>query len=182
MNTTKATYWIALAVFALALNSEYQQGKFPGLHRVAEHAGTTMCRIATRAEQTLAFARVLTGRPALPADSLLALNTSEMAENQAEMLREQAQGEAEVLRARTRDEAEMLRDQVRAQVDMIRAQSQMQRSQIEQIRLHTRSQFSFSNATNRRMVVVPSQGCSKKDARVSINSGSDSSDDDEDTF
>lgn len=182
MSTTKATYWIALAVFALALNSEYQQGKFPALHRVAAHAGTTMCRITTRAEQTFAMARLLTGRPALPADSLLALNTSEMAENQAEMLREQAQDEAEVLHAQTRDQAETLRDQIRAQVEMIRAQAQMQRSQVEQIRLRTRSQFTFSNATNRRVLVSPSQGCSKKDVRVAINSASDSSDDDEDTF
>jgi hypothetical protein len=87
MNTTKATYWIALATFALALNSKYQHGGFPALHRVGERAGTTLCRISARAEQTLAMVRVLTARPELPAEDLLASNAAEMAENQAEMLR-----------------------------------------------------------------------------------------------
>ena len=179
MNTTKATYWIALAVFALALNSEYRHGSFPALHRVANQAGTSLCRVATRAERTLAMARLLTGRPTLPADDLLAFNASEMAENQAEMLREQAQVQAEVLRAQTRDQAERLRDQVRAQMEMIRAQAQMQRDQIEQIRFRTLSQVRMSNAVTRRVVVVSSPGCSKSAVRVAVNAGSDSSDDDE---
>ncbi|HEX8810535.1 MAG TPA: hypothetical protein VF742_00960 [Terracidiphilus sp.] len=178
MNTTKATYWMALAVFALALNSEYRHGNFPALHRVASQAGTTMCRVATRAEHTLAMARLLTGRPALPADDLLALNTSEMAENQAEMLREQAQVEAEVLRDQTRDQAERLRDQVRAQVEMLRAQAQMQRDQIEQIRFRTQSRVRISNAMNRRVVVVGTPGCSKSDLRVAVNAGPEPADED----
>jgi hypothetical protein len=128
MNTTKATYWIALATFALALNSEYRHGKFPGLHRVAGRAGTTLCRITTRAEQTLAMARLLTVRPGLPAQELLASNAAEIAENQAEMLREQARDEAEVLREQGRDQAETLRDQVRAQADILRAEAQLQRA------------------------------------------------------
>ena len=179
MNTTKATYWIALAVFALALNSEYRHGNFPALHRAAECASTTLCRAATRAEHTLAMARLLAGRPALAADDLLAWNTSEMAENQAEMLREQAQVQAEVLRAQTRDQAERLRDQIRVQMEMIRAQAEMQRDQIEQIRYRTRSQVRISNAVNRRMIEVSSPGCSKSDVRVAVNAGLDSSDDDE---
>ena len=59
MDTNKAAYWIALGVFALGLNSEYQHGSFVALHRVAEHASSAVCRMATRAEQTLAVARVL---------------------------------------------------------------------------------------------------------------------------
>src|SRR5271157_159501 len=160
MNTTKATYWIALAAFAFALNSEYRHGNFPALHRAAERASTTMCRAATRAEHTLVMARLLTGRRALPANDLLAFNTSEMAENQAEMLREQAQIEAEVLRDQTRDQAERLRDQIRAQMEMIRAQAQMQRDQIEQIRFGTRSQVRISNAVSRRVVAIAGTGCS----------------------
>jgi hypothetical protein len=179
MNTTKATYWIALAVFAVALNSEYRHGNFPALHRVANQAGTTMCRVATRAERTLAMARLLTGRPTLPADNLLAFNASEMAENQAEMLREQAQINAEVLRAQTRDQAERLRDQVRAQMEMIRAQAQVQRDEIRQIRYRALSQVRISNAVNRRMVEVSNPGCSSSAVRVAVNAGGDSSDDDE---
>ena len=56
MNTNKATYWIALAVFALALNSEYQKGSFPALHRVGPRR-IHVCRVAARAEQTFALAR-----------------------------------------------------------------------------------------------------------------------------
>src|SRR6266478_6360678 len=58
----KALYWIALSVFALGLTSEYQKGNLPLAHRVADRAGAVLCQIATRAEQTWAVARVLTGR------------------------------------------------------------------------------------------------------------------------
>ena len=169
MNTTKATYWIALATFALALNSEYQHGKFPGLHRVAGRAGTTLCRITTRAERTLAMARLLTVRPGLPAQELLASNAAEMAENQAEMLREQARGEAEVLREQGRDQAETLRDQVRAQADILRAKAQLQRAQIEQMRFRTLSRIRFSPATNHRLVDVNPGACAES-VRIAIES------------
>jgi hypothetical protein len=181
VNTMKATYWIALAVFTLALNSEYQNGKFPTLHRVAGRAGTTLCQIATRAEQTLAAAGLLTGRAAFAEDDLLALNTSEMAENQAEMLREQAEENAETLREQTRDKAEMVRDQIRAQVGIVRAQARIRRAQIEQMHFHARPPINFSDALNRRMVVVARPGCSK-DVRVAISSGPGTSDDGEDSF
>src|SRR5256885_13155256 len=64
----KALYWIALGVFALGLNSEYQQGNLSLIHRVADHTGAVICKIATRAKQTLAVARVLTGRQVGSAD------------------------------------------------------------------------------------------------------------------
>ena len=83
MDTNKAAYWIALGVLALGLNSEYQHGRFVALHRVAEHAGSALCRIATRAEQTLAVARVVRGRQEFPADNLLSANSrAEMARAQ----------------------------------------------------------------------------------------------------
>jgi hypothetical protein len=59
MDTNKAAYWIALGVLALGLNSEYRHGSFVALHRVSEYAGSALCRMATRAEQTVAVARVL---------------------------------------------------------------------------------------------------------------------------
>ena len=94
MDTNKAAYWIALGVLALGLNSEYQHGRFVALHRVAEHAGSALCRIATRAEQTLAVARVVRGRQEFPADNLLSANS------RAEMAR--AQGSCFEIRHGTR--------------------------------------------------------------------------------
>jgi len=183
MNTAKATYWIALAAFVLALNSEYQHGKFPALHWAAEGAGNTLCRMATHAEHTLAMASLLTGRPALPADDLLASNAAAMAEDQAEVLRDQARGEAEVFQDQARDQAERLRDRVRAQAEIIRIQKELQRDQLEQLRSRLRSQFHISRAANRRVLVIDPEGCPKKRVRVAISAGPDSSyEDDEGVF
>ena len=71
MDTNKAAYWIALGVFALALNGEYRHGRFVPLHRVSEFAASALCRMAAHAEQTLAVARVVRGRQEFPADNLL---------------------------------------------------------------------------------------------------------------
>jgi len=70
MDTNKAAYWIALGVFALALNGEYRHGRFVPLHRVSEFAASALCSVAARAEQTLAVARVLTSREPLAVDDL----------------------------------------------------------------------------------------------------------------
>lgn len=155
MNTNKALYWIVLGIFALGLQSEYRSGRFPAIHHVAEHAKSSLCRIATRAERTVALARVLTSDQASTADDLLAsVRDGEFA--QAEMLRDQAQAHSE-----------LLRDQVRAQADLIRAQAELQRSQIEQIRWRTESQFKLTNAAERRITLV----CPKTGARISVNAG-----------
>ena len=142
MNTNKAAYWIVLGVLALGLNSEYQNGRFVALHRIANRADSALCQISVRAEQTLAVAKLLMSRDGSPVDNLLAsANTAEMARGRAAMLREQAQDEAELLRDKLRDQ---VRDQVRAQADMIRARAEMQRAEIEQIRWRAASQFSLA--------------------------------------
>jgi hypothetical protein len=157
MNTNKAAFWIALGVFALALNSEYQHGGLVGLHRVSEYARSALCRIATRAEQTLAVARVLTGHQEFAADDLLAANSrAEMARAQSELLRDQA-----------RDEAELLRDGVQAQADVIRAQAETQLAEVEQIRLRKRSRFRLARTVDRRVTVV----CPKTGVRIAVNAG-----------
>jgi len=157
MNTNKAAYWIALGVFALALNSEYRHGNFVPLHRVSEYASSALCRMATRAEQTLAAARFLTGRQESAADDLLAADSrAEMARVQSELLRDQA-----------RDEAELLRDGVQAQADVIRAQVETQLAEAEQIRLRMRSQFRLARTVNRRVTVV----CPKTGVRIAVNAG-----------
>ena len=94
MNTNNAAYWIALGVLALGLNSEYQHGRFVALHRVAERAGFELCRMATRAEQSLAVATGLMSRRGLPVDNLLA------SADRAEMRR----AEIEQMRWRTRSQ------------------------------------------------------------------------------
>jgi hypothetical protein len=157
MDTNKAAYWIALGVFALGLNSEYQHGRFVALHRVSEHAGSTLCRMATRAEQTLAVARVLTSRERFAVDGLVA------ATGGAEI----SQGQDELLRDPVRDEAELLRDRVLGQADVIRAQAEVQRAEVEQIRLRMRSRFGITRAVDRRVAVV----CPKTGVRIAVNAG-----------
>ncbi len=170
MNTNKAAYWIALGVFALALNSEYQHGSFVPLHRVAACAGVAVRRIATRAEQSLAVATGRMSRRGLPVDDLLAsADGAEMARAQSELLREQARDQAELLRDRVREQVrEQLRKEIRARADVIRAQAEMQRAEIEQMRWHTRSQFSLARTADRRVMVV----CPKTGVRVAVKDGS----------
>jgi hypothetical protein len=103
MDTNKAAYWIALGVLVLGLNSEYRHGSFVGLHRVAEYAGSALCRMATRAEQTLAVARVLVRSERFPVDGLVAATGgAETARAQGELLRDQARDEAELFWDRVR--------------------------------------------------------------------------------
>jgi hypothetical protein len=155
MDTNKAAYWIALGVLALALNSEYQHGSFVALHRVAENAGSALCRMATRAEQTLAVARVLVRSERFQVDGLIAATDgAEVARAQEELLRDQA-----------RDEAELLRDGVQAQADVIRAQAEVQRAKVEKIRLRMRSQFRLARTVDRRVLVV----CPKTSVRIAVN-------------
>ena len=157
MDTNKAAYWIALGVLALGLNSEYQHGSFVGLHRVAEHASSTFCRMVAHAEQTLAVARVLTSREPFPVDGLLAgTGGDETARDQEELLRDQARDEAELLRDR-------LREEVQAQADVIRAQAETRRAEIEQIRM--RSQFRIARTVDRRVTVI----CPKTGTRIAVN-------------
>ena len=161
MDTNKAAYWIAVGVFALALNSEYQHGRFVALHQAAEHAGLALCRMATRAEQTVAVARVFTSREGSRMDDLPAATAvAKMALSQLELLRAQAWDEAELLRDRIREE-------VQAQADVIRAQAEVQRAEIDQARIRMRSQFRLARTVDRRVVVV----CPKTGVRIAVNAG-----------
>jgi hypothetical protein len=155
MNTNKLMYWLALGVFALGLRSEYQNGRFPTIHRMASATGSSLCRIVTRAEQAVALARVLSGSQPFDTDHLLAsAHDGELA--QGDLLRDQA-----------RTHAQLIRDQVRAQADLIRAQAELQRSQIEQIRWETRSRLKLTNAADRRVTLI----CPRTGARISVNAG-----------
>jgi hypothetical protein len=178
MNTNKAAYWIAVGALALGLSSEYQHGRFVTLHQVAERAGLTLCRISTRAEQALAFARVPTAREGSPVDNLVAsADATEMVRDQSELLQEQAREKIELLQDRIRDGVQdsvrdRIREQIRAQADMIRAQSEIHRAEMQQIRLQALSQVGSANMVNRRVMVI----CPKTGARIVLNTGSDSVD------
>ena len=76
MNTNKVAYWIALGALALGLASEYQHGNFASLHRLADRSGSIVCKIATQAQRTLAFASVLMSRDGTSARNLCLLYTS----------------------------------------------------------------------------------------------------------
>jgi hypothetical protein len=157
MDTNKAAYWIALGVVALGLNSEYRHGSFVPLHRVAEHAGSALCRMAARAEQTVAVARVLVRGEGSWMDDLPAVpGGAEMARAQEELSRDQAW-----------DKAEFLRDGLQAQGDVIREQAEMQRAEVEQIRVRMRSQIRLARTVDRRVVVV----CPKTGVRIAVNAG-----------
>jgi hypothetical protein len=158
MDTNKAAYWIALGVLALGLSSEYQNGNFVAVHRVAERAGSVLCGVSSRAQQSLAVALGMTNRDRFRADDLVAANEgTEMARAEAEMVREQARARAEIARERVRDE-------IRAQADAIREQAEMERAQIAQIRWRTASQIGLVRAANRHVTVV----CSKTGRRITV--------------
>jgi hypothetical protein len=184
MNTIKATYWIALATFALALNSGYQHGKFPGLHSFADHSESALFRISTGAERTLAMARFLTGRPVTPHSDDFAAAATEMEQAEADLDRErsevrtQVQDSAASARKRMCAQAAM----IRAQVQMQRSQMQLQRAQIEQIRSRVRSQVHISRTASRRLVVVAPESCREAGVRMAINAGPEFLADDESTF
>jgi hypothetical protein len=170
MDTNKAAYWIALGVLALGLNSEYRNGNFVAVHQVAERAGSVLCGITTRAQQSLAVALGMTNREKFHADDLLAAN------EQTEMARAEAEAEVEIVREQAHARAEMVRERVRegirAQADVIREQAEMGRAQIEQIGWRTASQIGLSRTANRRVTVV----CPKARTRITLKSGAELAD------
>jgi hypothetical protein len=166
MDTNKAAYWIAVGVLALGLNNEYRHGGFVAVHRVAERAGSVLCRISTRAEQSLAVALGMTNRENLRAGDLLAADDgTEIASAEAEVAREQARARADMVRERVRDE-------IRAQADVIREQAEMERAQIEQISWRTASQVGLARTANRRVTVV----CPKARTRITLTPGAELAD------
>lgn len=166
MNTQKATYWLALALAAFAFHSEYQRGAFPALHRAANSAGVTLCRIATNAERTVAMARLMAARPTIPDDELpTSLELRQFAD----------------VRQLSEEQKEMIRDQVRAQAEIIRAQVRQRRGQLVEIRTLARQQVHLADSMNRRMVVVGPGSC-KTSVQVPVLSELPAPDDDDDTF
>lgn len=170
MNTNIAAYWIAVGVLALGLNSEYHQGRFVALHQVADRAGSMLCQVSTRVEQTLADATGLTPRQVFFSDNLLGADRGEMARARAVMIREQARAQAEMVRAQ-------VREQILAQREVLRAQAEMRRADIQQLRWRLLSEVNSEEISekvgrNQMMVICPKTG-----ARVVVSDWSNASDD-----
>lgn len=138
MDTNKAAYWIALGTLALGLNSEYHQGNFVALHRVANRAGATLCQLSTSGEHLLALARFSLQHKVNDNDVEPATNGVESARAQAELMREDARAQGEAMREQARAQGEAIREQVRAQVEELRAQGEMRRAIDEQVRARGR--------------------------------------------
>jgi DNA replicative helicase MCM subunit Mcm2 (Cdc46/Mcm family) len=172
MDTNKAAYWIALAVLALGLNSEYHQGNLVVLHRVADRAGDTLCRLSTRGEHLLALAKFSLQQKVRENDVEVATNGVESARAQAQLMREQAHAQAESMREQARAQGEAIREQVRAQVEELRAQSTMRRAMDQQVRVRGRY-LNLVSSGNHGMTVV----CPKTGTRVVVSDDSDLSDD-----
>lgn len=150
MNTNKAAYWIAVGALALGLNSEYRHGNFMPLHRIADRAGSAMCRITARAEKTLAIAKFLAGpEVGLPETLVASTGEGDTARSRVHMLGQQSREEEAVLREEMRDQ---VRDGIRARADVNRARAEMQRAEME-IQLRTRSLLSFVNMSDRDVTV-----------------------------
>lgn len=176
MNTQKSAYWVALALFAVALQSEYQRGAFPSLHSAANSAGATLCRLTTKAEQTVAMAKLIVGRPTRSTDSLLAgldarqlMDAKRIAEDRAEIAREEAQDRAESVRDEVREQVrDRIRDQVRAQAEIARAQTELERTQLRRIGVLSQSHVHISTAVDRPMISITPNHCAQSTIRVEV--------------
>ena len=159
MDTNKAAYWIALGVLALGLNSEYRQGNFVALHRVADRAGATLCRLSTNGEHLLALARFSLQHKITDNDVEVATNGVASARAQAELMREDA-----------RAQAEAMREQARAQGEMRRAMDQQVRA---------RGRYLNLVSTGNHGIDVPglTAVCPKTGTRVVVSDDTDLSDD-----
>jgi len=181
MNTQKATYWFAVALAAVAFHSEYQKGAFPALHRAANSAGATVCQLTSKAERTLAMARLVVTKPTFSSGEALArLEAQQLAD-----ARQIARESAEMAREQARGRSEELREQIRARAEMGRAEREMRHSQMRDLRLFSQSQVRISNAVDLPMIQVRPGRCSKAEIRVEVPSidlhMDDSADDDADS-
>lgn len=165
METNTIAYWMALGVLALGLNSEYHRGNFVALHRIGNRAGSALCRISSRAGQTLALARLMNADEGVREDQFAANEKAQFVRDEADLVRDQAMAEAQLVRER-------VRDQVRAQAYAIREQADLQRAQIQRIRWNAASQVRTSRNGDRRMVVV----CPKTGTRISLDMNGDLAD------
>jgi hypothetical protein len=151
---SKALYWIALGVFALGLHSEYQKGNLPLVRCVADRASAALGQAATRAEQTWALARVLTGH-----QEFRVADDQFVAVQQSEIDRVMAQHQADLARAMAMREADMNR----LQEKLDRMHMVLDRAQSSKLRVLERTRFQLSRVGNRTFI------CPHTGRRVTVN-------------
>jgi len=160
---TKALYWMALGVFALALNSEYQKGGLPLAHRVADRAEAVYCQAAARAQQSLAMARLMYSQATtdVPTDEFLARQQAAvdraLAERQVELNRELALRQA---------------DLARMQQDMGRVRVVMDRAQVQKLSKLRSFKFDFNDGRGRKTIAI----CPETGAKIAVDVDQDSVD------
>jgi hypothetical protein len=172
MNSDKMMYWVALGVLALGLHSEYRNGRFPALHRAANQAESTLCRIVTRAEQTVAMARIVTGQ--VPQESRVDVQfvarqhpaervmiERVMAGNQADLDRALAEHQAELDRAMALRQASL--DCLHQKLDQMHVA--LARAQVQRVRALERTPFRLTNAASHRTIIV----CPRTGDRITVN-------------
>lgn len=168
MNRNKATYWIALAAFALALNSAYHHGKFPALHSAVNGTEPRLCHLATRAEQTFALARVLTGHQGQE----FRVDSEFIAREQAELARVTAEHQADLDLALAEHQADLARTMAlrRADLDCMhqkidRMHVVLDRAQFQRLRVLDRTRVRIANSPAGRLLAV----CPKTGVQVHVD-------------
>jgi hypothetical protein len=178
MNIEKAAYWLVLAAFGFALLDVCPRGALQNLNHALGHTGSTLCRLATNAGNAV-MASVFVVHPRLQTNSLSATDARElaqeklervqgqveMAQDQAQQVREQALAKAEAvreealanadaLRVEARAKADAMREQALAQAAIARAEVELQRSGIQQLRLRVQPQVHLSHAASHHLLVM----------------------------
>jgi hypothetical protein len=130
MNVEKTAYWLVLAAFGFALLDVCPRGALQNLNHALGHTGSTLCRLATNAENAV-LASVFVAHPRLGATSLNTAAARELAQRETQQVQAQVeqarnhyykdQYEDQIEQARNRAEQE--RDQALAQADAMREQA-----------------------------------------------------------
>ena len=172
MDTTKAAYWIALAVVAMALNSAYHRGKFPALHSAVNATESRLCPLVTRAEQTFAIARAWTGHQ----NQEFRVDDDFLAREQAQMARVMAEEQADLARDLAEQQVDLARtmDLRRADVDCVhqkvdRMRMVLDRAQGQRLRVLERARIRIANSPAGRLLIV----CPKTGIQVRVHADGD---------
>ena len=141
MASNKAFYWLALAVLALGLNSEYQRGRMQPLHRLVSRSEATINCLALRAREYVVLAKVmLSDRPGVPDSAELAQaihrDRAEFARIRPEIVRQQVR-----LGLQGVDRAQFVRlgaEMARHQAEFARLQTEQARVMVQEMKLRKR--------------------------------------------
>jgi hypothetical protein len=131
MASNKAYYWLALAVLALGLNSEYHHGRIQPLHKLVSRSEATLNCLALRAREYVSLAKVFfSDTPGVTDSRELAQavrrEPADFAHIRPDTLRRQV-----AMQLKSADRAQL----VRLGTEMARHQAEFARLQTEQARM-----------------------------------------------